>query len=215
VLVADAAGGLDDEPTVVEREQMQTSQVTAETARAYHDTWVRAGGDHDLAGGGQVAGGKDESSGLLRGLKILRLVRLSKMLRLTRLVRILKRYQDDISSYIGVYGMLLVILLAAHFLACFWYLVGTSTELFPNGDVAVGWVHLMEEASDDRAVSWLCHANVTVDPPCDVALMEGQYGTKYIHSMFAVFNALEQSGAGLLTQGGQGGPPGPLGRPIP
>ena len=67
-------------------------------------------------------------AGDLKAFKSFRLLRLFKLLRLARIKRILHKYQDtlDIQAYLGLIITMFMILFAAHMMACFWYLVGTS-----------------------------------------------------------------------------------------
>jgi hypothetical protein len=60
----------------------------------------------------------------------LRLVRLSKMLRLAKLKRILVKYQErfDVTQHMEMYVLSVMIMLMAHLLACFFYLVGDASE---------------------------------------------------------------------------------------
>ena len=124
-------------------------------------------------------------------VKAIRLIRLSKMLRLTRIKRILAKYEDLmlVQQYQGVAVLAFAILFASHFLACFWYLIGTSKqdksyntyksangfETLPGDLVIEGWV----------SQEW---GNVT-NYPLDLA--DIPLGARYSSSMYYVFNALE------------------------
>ena len=131
-----------------------------------------------------------------KAAKALRLVRLTKMLRLSRLER-------TIGSHVGArYGMVsqmfsMIILFsaiffAAHLLGCFWYLTGTATEGMPHTSGSVqtnGWVH-----------NYYCCA-VGEEPPCSGTCTEDQFSvvsvsSRYVTSMYLVFNALENANTG-------------------
>ena len=76
-------------------------------------------------------------------LKSLRLLRLGKMMRLAKLYRTLKKYEDFqfLKPFIGLATLLGIVVLAAHMLACFWFLIGSSdqrsTELDPETGMPV------------------------------------------------------------------------------
>lgn len=60
-------------------------------------------------------------------LKILRLLRLAKLLRLARIQRLLDRLKDDyegLAQFLEMSKITITIFYVAHFVACFWYLVG-------------------------------------------------------------------------------------------
>ena len=59
-----------------------------------------------------------------------RLVRLAKLLRLARLKRMIRKYQDtlNLEAYIGLVFTMGTIVLTAHMMACFWYLIGTTAS---------------------------------------------------------------------------------------
>eukprot|EP01043_Picozoa_sp_COSAG02_P061527 COSAG02_NODE_8290_length_2631_cov_1.917457_2_plen_317_part_00 len=133
---------------------------------------------------------KTESGSNLSIVKAIRLVRLSKMLRLTRIKRILAKYEDlmFVQQYQGVAVLAFAIFFASHFLACFWYLIGThgqdksynefkETEGFQQVDSSYidGWV----------AVEW---GNVSLIPE---TLADIPITARYSSSMYYVFNALE------------------------
>eukprot|EP01043_Picozoa_sp_COSAG02_P015947 COSAG02_NODE_691_length_18445_cov_23.541099_12_plen_784_part_00 len=133
------------------------------------------------------------SGGNFKAAKAVRLVRLTKMLRLSNLER-------TIGSHVGArYGMVSrafsmiilfsAIVFAAHLLACLWYLTGTHVEPMPNtaGSVLTsGWVH-----------NYYCCVDGE-EPPCTQVCSEEQLAvvpvsTRYVSSMYLVFNALENA----------------------
>ena len=64
----------------------------------------------------------------LKPIKTLRLFRLGKMLRLAKIKRMLEKYEDqfDAAPFLGMVFTVFTILFAAHLLACFWFLAGTT-----------------------------------------------------------------------------------------
>lgn len=76
-----------------------------------------------------------------RAFKVLRLFRLSKMLRLARIQRILQRYEEleFVQNYAGMGGLLFVIIIMAHILACVWYAIGLDDTHFHLGRQTPGW----------------------------------------------------------------------------
>ena len=63
---------------------------------------------------------------------MLRLFRLSKMLRLARIQRILAKYEDleFVQNYAGMGGLMFVMFIMAHILACLWYMIGLDDSHF-------------------------------------------------------------------------------------
>ncbi len=133
------------------------------------------------------------SGGNFKAAKSLRLVRLTKMLRLSRLERIIgghvgARY-GMVSQAFSMVILFCAIFFAAHILACLWYLTGTHVEPMPNtaGSVPTsGWVH-----------NYYCCADGE-EPPCSQVCSAEQLAvvpvsTRYVSSMYLVFNALENA----------------------
>ena len=91
----------------------------------------------------RAAGGGDMgAAGDIKALKILRLFRLAKMLRLRKLKEVLKRFEEqglDVNLVIETGVTLIIIGMAAHVLACIYYLIGTMDET-TNGIEVQGWV---------------------------------------------------------------------------
>lgn len=65
------------------------------------------------------------------------------MLRLAKLKRILVKYQEqfDVTQYMEMYVLSAMIMLMAHLLACFFYLVGDASErcYYTSTDSCMGW----------------------------------------------------------------------------
>ena len=68
---------------------------------------------------------------LQRMLKSLRLLRLGKMMRLAKLYRTVKKYENFqfLKPFIGLATLLGMVVLAAHMLACFWFLIGSQNQV--------------------------------------------------------------------------------------
>ena len=130
-----------------------------------------------------VEGGSSES-GSFRAVKSLRLLRLGKMLRLAKVYKMLQKYDSiaELKPLIAIFGLVFLVALASHLLACFWFLIGVvDQEMVPElGDpasktVLQGWVNQKEAEYD-----WWGK--------------EGQNATlktRYVTSMYGIFNALE------------------------
>ena len=128
-------------------------------------------------------GGSNES-GSFRAVKSLRLLRLGKMLRLAKVYKMLQKYDSiaELKPLIAIFGLVFLVALASHLLACFWFLIGVvDQEMVPElGDpasktVLQGWVNQKEAEYD-----WWGK--------------EGQNATlktRYVTSMYGIFNALE------------------------
>ena len=89
----------------------------------------------------------------LRALKTLRLVKLSKMLRMARIQRIIAKYDhlEFVQTWSDVGGLIFSILLIAHLLACGWYLIGLTDNIF-LGRPQPGWV--LQELCDCNNAVW-------------------------------------------------------------
>jgi hypothetical protein len=95
-------------------------------------------------------GGAGGAGSNLKSLKVLRLFRLAKMLRLRKLKDALKRFEKnglDVDMFMETGITLFIIALAAHVLACLYYLVG-SEEMEVNGISIQGWVKNEETGLD-------------------------------------------------------------------
>ena len=133
--------------------------------------------------------------------KAFRMIRLFKLLRLVRLKRILRKYQDtfDLEAYLGIILTFATIIFVAHNMACFWYLVGTSsgsaqlrTE-HSNGTVTYetavvpGWVERDRMWCDPTGIM-----PIGGEPVCHMPLVEIQrlpFGIRYIRSLYTIFNS--------------------------
>lgn len=160
----------------------------------YIEYAIKAGGDQGSA-----------STGNIRAVKMVRLVRMTKMLRLARIKRMLEKYQDSAASvmqYMGMYFLVAIILFVAHMLTCFFYLVGDGTEVCnwvgfdesendcrpdpknPGSRILMGWVPNVFGHSSSCAELPIINGTKL---PCDVVGV----GTRYVTSLYFVFNALE------------------------
>ena len=91
--------------------------------------------------------GRAESGGAdsIKVLKVLRLFRLTKMLRVLKLKSISDRLQDSsvyqtfLTSF-KLMKLIILLLYLSHFLACFWYLIGTTDENPTPARIRYGWV---------------------------------------------------------------------------
>jgi hypothetical protein len=92
--------------------------------------------------------GRAESGGAdsIKVLKVLRLFRLTKMLRVLKLKSISDRLQDSsvyqtfLTSF-KLMKLIVLLLYLSHFLACFWYLIGTTDENPTPARIRYGWVN--------------------------------------------------------------------------
>eukprot|EP01052_Picozoa_sp_SAG31_P014108 SAG31_NODE_866_length_11370_cov_4.806761_4_plen_376_part_00 len=130
-----------------------------------------------------VQGSKDS-----RLLKTLRLVRMTRMLRVAKVKRMLRKYENSyvIQQYISYVVLFLSIVFTAHFLACFWFLVGTYSE----GPLD-GWVE--REAKGDMGSPSKPGFNVTCGGDKGGAPECRPDGTRYTTSMYYVFNPVENA----------------------
>eukprot|EP01052_Picozoa_sp_SAG31_P008812 SAG31_NODE_451_length_15511_cov_77.547301_6_plen_520_part_00 len=129
-----------------------------------------------LAGSRGITEEEDnEDSFDFKAFKVIRLLRLSKMLRLAKVMKLLEKYAENMSNYIGIYAMFFAILLVAHLLGCFWYLVGTDSQTIPGVDghpdlLVDGWT--MQQEWEGRTPT---------------------LSTKYATSMAWAFNAIDNA----------------------
>lgn len=113
------------------------------------------------------------------------------MMRLTRLKQIIRRQGGDGSLQLwqSVIFTMCMIVLITHFLACFWYLVGSESEQLGTGAVAKGWVEQQENWDVTLAdANWtdISDRVIVVDPTISVSV-------RYWASMCFVLNALENA----------------------
>lgn len=129
----------------------------------------------------------------LRSLKALRLLRMGKMMRLAKITRMLQKYEQfaELKPFLAVVTVIALVFLAAHLLACFWFLLGQEDQQVVSnsgvevpGAVIYGWVNTKFVGDG------------TIDEPAG-DLWWGAGGanatqnTKYVTSMYGIFNALE------------------------
>ena len=165
------------------------------------------------------AGGASSNSNNLRALKALRLIRLSKMLRLARLKRIMQKYENlmELQQYMGILVMLCTIVFTAHFLTCMWYAVGNTNEelggytyvnALPGADIEVfeqrgagaGANTASSGAVNTQIPGWVAQQSWGKSPgPRAEEDLEYSVSTstRYIASMYFVFNALDNFGTDL------------------
>eukprot|EP01044_Picomonas_judraskeda_P022412 COSAG03_NODE_5570_length_1217_cov_1.553667_2_plen_188_part_01 len=118
-------------------------------------------------------------------LKSLRLLRLGKMMRLAKLYRTLKKYErfQMLKPFIGLATLLGIVVLAAHLLACFWFLIGSSDQRTTELDPATG-------------EPVICSAARAAGPDADCE--EGQHVYHTVKGWVAVYEEEEWWGAGGL-----------------
>jgi CRP-like cAMP-binding protein len=127
----------------------------------------------------------DSSSNGIRAVKSLRLLRMGKMMRLAKVYKMLQKYDSiaELKPLIAIFGLVFLVGLASHLLACFWFLIGVNDQIMvpEQGDestettVLQGWVN--QKANEDE---WWGEKgeNATLK-------------TRYVTSMYGIFNALE------------------------
>lgn len=129
------------------------------------------------------------TSSSFRAVKSLRLLRMGKMMRLAKVYKMLQKYDNvaELKPLISIAGLIFLVFLASHLLACFWFLIGVSDQemtpqaLSPEQQqtleplTLLGWVN--QKASEDEWWGEL-GKNATLK-------------TRYITSMYGIFNALE------------------------
>jgi len=140
------------------------------------------------------AGGTDSASpDNLKALKSLRLLKLSKMLRLARLKRIMQKYENlmVVQQYMGIFFMLGVIVFTAHFLTCIWYSVGDDPTSQVLGYYQPGSEGHEEYDGEVSVVGWVYLEPWAAEDGLDFIVSSS---TKYVSSMYYVFNALDGNG---------------------
>ena len=141
---------------------------------------------------GCIEGCTEERNGSsVKALRALRLARMSKMLRLARLKRILLRYRDsfqNLMQYMSMYFLVAMICFSAHMLSCFFYLVGDQWEEcnWVSPDTAGNENGPICDENENRLHGW-------VFMEWGEAVEAGRIpaGTRYLTSMYYIFNALE------------------------
>lgn len=130
-----------------------------------------------------VADSGKEGTGSFRAVKSLRLLRMGKMMRLTKVYKMVRKYDNsaEIRGYIGIFGLVFLVLLASHLLASFWFLIGSNDQVMSVDDgrgeliVLKGWVNQKAEE----------------DPWWGERGLNASLTTRYVTSMYGIFNALE------------------------
>jgi len=102
-----------------------------------------------LCGSARVAGAKIETDTSF--IRLLRFAKFGKLMRLSRLKRLFVKYEEtlDLNQYIGITVNILLAVIALHFLACFWFLMG---EKDPDYEYPAGqgpWRY-----NDGNALGW-------------------------------------------------------------
>lgn len=141
-------------------------------------------------GGLQGEAGADN----MRALKAIRLLRMSKMLRLARIKRILQKYESlmIVQEYMGIGFMVCTVVFVAHFLTCMWYLVGLSDESVVSGrGLELGRRDVWAEPRGTTVKSWVNEQPWFKYNSTEFTVSTG---TRYITSMYFVFNALDDAG---------------------
>jgi len=132
------------------------------------------------------AEGEEGTGTNFRALKSLRLLRMGKMMRLAKVYKMLQKYDSiaELKPLISIFGLVFLVALASHLLACFWFLIGINDQQMilqadpaevPTQTVLQGWVN--QKASDD--------------PWWGVLGQNATLRTRYVTSMYGIFNALE------------------------
>lgn len=131
-----------------------------------------------------------ESGKNLSIVKAIRLVRLSKMLRLTRIKRILAKYEGLmlVQQYQGIAVLSFSILFASHFLACFWYLIGTAgfDKSYNEFKASEGFEQVEPAYTEGWVLTEWGNLSSVPDTMADIPM-----SARYSSSMYYVFNALE------------------------
>lgn len=143
---------------------------------------------------GSTAGETDTASpDNLKALKSLRLLKLSKMLRLARLKRIMQKYENlmVVQEYMGILSMLAIIMFTAHFLTCIWYSVGNSPTPENLGYYQIGSEGYEENDQLVQVVGWVYLEPWSDQDGNDMVVSTS---TRFISSMYYVFNALDGNG---------------------
>lgn len=122
---------------------------TKDIARQYSTTWLAV----DLISClpfGYIAYMQGDPDGLSSGNRGFKLLRLLRLLRVARIKRILARWEEAMygSQIVKMLKVVLLLLLAAHCLACLWFFLGKSERPTERSDDILelpykteGWVH--------------------------------------------------------------------------
>jgi hypothetical protein len=155
----------------------------------------------DSGGGG---GGSEQK---LRAVKTLRLLRMGKMLRLAKVFKMLQKYDSvaELKPLISLLMLFFFVFLAAHLLACIWFLIGVGDQIMvlgTDGRVVGERGSAAAEAACANLVApaELCEETVLYGWVSNMQQEHDWWGelgknatlsTRYITSMYGVFNALE------------------------
>jgi hypothetical protein len=128
----------------------------------------------------------DPSLSHLKAFKSIRLLRLFKLLRLARLKRILERHEDSgLQAYLGLIMTMFGTLLAAHMMACFWYLTGTVGRTYVKvlGDGQTEEIEMPGWVPQD---SLWCGGGSNI---CTMDLVGEHIGwdIRYVRAMYTIF----------------------------
>ena len=88
---------------------------------------------------------------LIRGLRLLRLLKLARLFKLKKLASVLQESELFHPAILKVMSLLFKIVFVAHFLACFWYLVGSPES---NADARDGWVTVFDIQDEPNSVKY-------------------------------------------------------------
>jgi len=140
----------------------------------------------------------------LRAVKTLRLLRLGKMLRLAKVFKMLQKYDSvaELKPIISLLTLFFFVFLAAHLLACLWFLIGLDDQVMALGSDGrvIGEPGSATVEATCGSQSEKCEETVVHGWVSTKALEEEWWGrlgqnatlsTRYINSMYGVFNALE------------------------
>ena len=150
----------------------------------------------DLLLGSGTCGGNRQSTDI-KILKVLRLMRIAKLLRLARIKRLIERLEDEYEGIAQVTRMtkiVMSIIFTAHFVACFWFFVGSceidqhdkcvlsmgnGTSILHSNDV---WTpHAFERVCCEDAhtrgknFGWVHFRDWTQDTPLTTAYLDAFY----------------------------------------
>ena len=143
---------------------------------------------------------KDAAGAEFKAVKMLRLVRMSKMLRLAKIKRILAKYEEqfNIMHYVELYGLVAIICLLAHLLACFFYMIGDVDENCYFESDAIPCTYDASQPDEPGILrGWVFMEFGSMAEPS----LSPSIASRYWTSLYYVFNALEPH---ILTVGERG-----------
>lgn len=139
----------------------------------------------------------------LRVVKTLRLLRLGKMLRLAKVFKMLQKYDNvaELKPLISLLTLFFFVFLAAHLLACVWFVIGVEDQIMmigsdgrvigEPGSAAVEAVCTPTQVCEHTMVHGWVSAKALEDEWWGRLGLNATLATRYITSMYGVFNALE------------------------